>query len=113
MTERKEKYYEKYIGKWISVTPLPGEAMAGLMQDYDDGYALINPFFETIYSNGHPEATIVEREVPARVRIDDALSIIPKTKKDLEGYCKFRNKEIKKEAKRQKKKGKKNSKDSK
>ena len=113
MVERKEKYYEKYIGTWISVTPLPGENIAGLMESYDDGYALINPSLETIYHNGHQEVTIVEREVPTRVRIDDALSIVPKTKEDLEGYCKFKNEEIKRDAERQKEKDKENSKDSK
>lgn len=104
---RKEKYYEQYIGKWVSIIPLPGENMVGLMESYDEGYALMNPFLETNYSNGHPELKIVERDVPQRVRIDDALSITPKTKEDLEGYCKFKNEEIKKELKRGKRKTKK------
>lgn len=102
-----EKYYEKYIGTWISVTPLPGETLTGLMESYDEGYAIMNPFLKTIYSNGHPEMAIVEREVPARVRIDETILLIPETKKDVERYCKFKNKEIKREAKRQKKKDKK------
>lgn len=103
----KEKYYEEYIGKWISVTPLPGETIIGLMKSYDEGYALINPFLETNYNNGHPELKIVERDVPTRVRLDGVLSITPKTKEDLEGYCKFKNEEIKKEAKKKKRKTKK------
>jgi len=89
----KESIFDEYIGKYVMIYPQHGSTFAGKLTKIEEGFANLNPYEGGIW---HKEKGLVRKMIYKNSKINLSYIIIiePTTKKNLENYCKFCNKQL-------------------
>ncbi|GEM_PF-5832200 len=90
--KKKENIFSKYIGKYIIVYPQHASTFAGKLTEIREDYLVLNPHAGGIYDE-NKGAIRVMKGSPAIVRLSDVVALEPTTRKSLEAFCKYSNKE--------------------
>ena len=80
---------ERYKGDYVILGNERGASFAGLVHNVNNGHVELLPYTWTEYSINGIRCVIKEDGLPLSLAIDTIVSVIPSTRKDLEGYCDY------------------------
>lgn len=92
--EKKASPFEEYIGKYVIIYPMHQISFAGKLERIEPEFLVLNPFL----SHKYAEERVFNRIQSGDLKIskEHILSIHPTSRKNLEDYCIYQNKEAEK-----------------